>query len=193
MVGLEILKKSDGEVVCQLKNTSPAFVNSLRRILMNEIPIIVVDSVSIFGKTKITYIEEWLAHRIGLCPIKQTLKDIENQSDVSAIKFTLDVDGPRTVHASDIKGINIAYPNIMIIKSRDSETIKLEGTCKISTGEQHTKAKASHVYYNYDEKSRTFTLRIVSIGQLTAEEILKSALKVFKQKIETAEDLIKQI
>lgn len=193
MVELKILKKSDEEVVCELKNTSPAFVNALRRILMNEVPVIVVDTVSVFGKTKITYPEEWLAHRIGLCPIKQTLKDIENQSNVSAMIFTLDVDGPRVVHASDIKGIKMTYPDIMLIKLRDGETLKLEGNCKISTGEQHTKAKASHVYYKYDEKSKTFTLRIVSMGQLTAGEILQSALKVFKQKIENVEGLLKQI
>lgn len=192
MVEFKILKKSNEEVVCELKDTTPAFANALRRILMNEIPIIVIDTVSIYGKTKITYPEEWLAHRIGLCPIKQTLKDID-VFDVSKMKFTLEVDGPKVVHASDIKGINITYPDIMLIKLREGEVIKLEGNCKISTGEEHTKAKASHVYYNYDEENKKATLRIVSIGQLTAPEILQSALKVFKQKIENVEDLLKKV
>ncbi len=193
MVDIKILKKSDEELTCELTKTAPAFVNALRRVLMNEISLIVVDKVSIYGKTKMTYTEEWLAHRIGLCPIKQTLKDIESPSKVADVKFTLEVDGPKVVYAKDIKGIEVAYPEIMVMKLRDGETIKLEGTCKISTGEEHTKAKAAHVYYNFDEKTNKFTLRIVSMGQLTAPEILKAGLDAFKQKIEGAEDLLKQI
>ncbi len=193
MVEFKILKKSDEEIVCELKNTSSAFVNALRRILMNEVPVIVIDSVSVFGKTKITYPEEWLAHRIGLCPVKQTLKDIESQSNISAMKFTLEVEGPRTVYAKDIKGVEITYPEIMIIKLRDGETLKLEGNCKVSIGEQHAKAKAAHVYYKFDENTKTFTLRIVSMGQLTAEEILQSAFDVFKQKVENVEGLMKSV
>jgi len=66
--GLAISFSSPGKIVFDLKNLDVTFANTLRRILLSEIPTVAIEKVVLNQNTSVLQ-DENLAHRISLIPI----------------------------------------------------------------------------------------------------------------------------
>lgn len=79
-----------------LLDSSPAVINSLRRVIIDETPTMAGDTCVIHQNTSVMH-DEVLAHRIGLIPLNVDPRQFQfyddNITEYNTIVFTLDVVG----------------------------------------------------------------------------------------------------
>ena len=96
MTEIEIKSKTDEELVFDIKGVDPTIVNTLRRIMIAEVPTMAIETVMINQNTSIIP-DEVLAHRLGLIPILADANNfIEKKpddefNDKNSMKFILKV------------------------------------------------------------------------------------------------------
>ena len=96
LTNIEIKSKTKEELVFDITGVDPTLVNTLRRIMIAEIPTMAIETVIINQNTSIIP-DEVLAHRLGLIPILADADDFEEKkenedfNEKNCIKFTLNV------------------------------------------------------------------------------------------------------
>ena len=96
MSNIEIKSKTDEELVFDIKGVDPTIVNTLRRIMIAEVPTMAIENVIINQNTSVIP-DEVLAHRLGLIPIFADANDFiekkpeEEFNGQNSMKFTLKV------------------------------------------------------------------------------------------------------
>src|SRR3972149_11609867 len=66
-------EKKNKKVTFLVKGTSVSYVNTIRRLIMNEVPTMAIEDVEIRKNSSILY-DEIIAHRLGLIPLTTDLK-----------------------------------------------------------------------------------------------------------------------
>jgi DNA-directed RNA polymerase I and III subunit RPAC1 len=96
MTNIEIKSKTEEELVFDIKGVDPTIVNTLRRIMIAEVPTMAIETVIINQNTSVIP-DEVLAHRLGLIPILADANDFiekkpeEDFNDRNSMKFSLKV------------------------------------------------------------------------------------------------------
>ena len=96
LINIEIKSKTKEELVFDINGVDPTLVNTLRRIMIAEIPTMAIETVIINQNTSIIP-DEVLAHRLGLIPILADANDFidkkedEDFNENNCLKFTLNV------------------------------------------------------------------------------------------------------
>jgi DNA-directed RNA polymerase subunit D len=167
----------DGTVSKYLvKGTTPAFMNTLRRTIMNNTPCLAVDTIKIYENDSVI-VDEMLANRLGLLPLKT---DSKTYKKGNTVKLVLEATGPKTVTSKDIKSsdpkIEILDKKIPITKIAKDQKIKIEMTALMGTGYAHVKFQPAIVSYNEvpeinNEKTHANTKELV-------EELPKGFIEV---------------
>jgi len=166
------IKELKGKLKVELIDTTPSFVNALRRIMISEIPISAIEDVYIKDNNSALQ-DELLAHRLGLVPVKGegTLK--------------LQVEGPLSVESGNLEAIEgdvqIVNKKIPIVELLENQKIDLTAKTKIGTGREHAKWQCAVVGYNYKNPEK-INLEIESCSALTEKEILKRSLEILREK-----------
>jgi len=157
-----------------------SFSNAIRRIMISEVPTFAIEDVYIYENSS-SMDDEILAHRLGLIPIKgKPLLDTE------IITFTLEKEGPCTVYSSDLKSENgeVAFKNIPIVKLGKGQKIKIECEAVPGIGKVHAKWQPCNaVYKQLSEDEVEFFVE--TFGQIDAEQILKEAVKILRDKADS--------
>lgn len=164
MVTFEKISLKDNKMTFLLKNTSPAYSNALRRIILTEVPVMAIEDVEIRKNSSALY-DEVLAHRLGLIPLTTDLKsyelpespeDIENLKAKCVLQLTLKEKGPKTVYASDFKTkdpkVKPVYAKTPIVKLLKDQEVELEAIAILGKGDNHVKWSAAHVWHTYEPK-----------------------------------------
>lgn len=159
-----------------IENTTLAFANSLRRVVLAEVPTLAIDWVHIEENSSVLP-DEMLAHRLGLIPIKcdSVIEHTRNFRDCTcggfcaecSFEFRLDVSARGeevvSVTTSDLvpsdnrlKDYHSALSaggsdNVLIAKLRQNQTIRLRAYARKGIAKEHAKwATASAVAFEYD-------------------------------------------
>ena len=124
---IRILEQKKDHMSFIIKETTPAFVNTLRRLIIDEVPTMAIEDVEIRKNSSLLY-DTIVAHRLGLLPLTTDLKSYTLPEKCKCkgkgcarcqVKMTLSVKGPCTVYASNIKSkdsaIKPAYPKMPIV------------------------------------------------------------------------------
>ena len=131
-----------------VKGVTPAFMNAIRRTIINNVPCLAVDEVTFYVNDSVIF-DEMLANRLGLLPIKT---DVKAYKLGDTVKLILEKNGPGDVTSKDIKctdpKIEIVDKNIIITKLGKDENIKLEMTAKMSVGSEHARFQPAIVSFN---------------------------------------------
>jgi DNA-directed RNA polymerase subunit D len=162
MVKLESVSKAKDKTTFVLSNTSPAYSNALRRIMLTEVPVMAIENVELRKNSSALY-DEMIAHRIGLIPLTTDLKsyempesekDIEEKKAKCTLQLTLKEKGPKTVYASDFKSkdpkIKPVYPKMPIVNLLKDQELELIATAVLGKGKDHMKWSPCHVWYTYN-------------------------------------------
>jgi len=152
---IKIVDKNDINARLIVDGVDTAFMNSLRRIILAEVPSMAIDEVVVIENSSMLH-DEILAHRIGLIPLKTDLDSYNLPEECSCkselgcnlcrVSLTLDVeakDGTKTVYSGDLISEN---PNIVsvsarvpVVKLAPDQRIRLEAYARLGKGEKHAK------------------------------------------------------
>ena len=154
--------KDEGKFSFIIKDTTPAFVNTLRRIMTEEVPIMAIEDVEFRKNNSILY-DEMIAHRLGLTPLTTDLKSYNMPEECKCkgegcarcqLKLTLKASkGSGMIYASELKSKDSAvkpvYPKMPIVKLLKGQGLELEATAVLGKGKVHAKWSPCHVYYKH--------------------------------------------
>lgn len=152
---IEILEKDDVSMRLRIGGTNTAFMNTLRRIILSEVPSMAVDDVVIIENSSILQ-DEFLAHRIGLVPLKTDLDTYnlpenckcksEFGCNLCRVSLILDLeaeDHTITLYSGDFKSENpsiVPVSNkIPIVKLAPEQKIRLEAYARLGKGKDHAR------------------------------------------------------
>jgi len=158
---VKILNRKGPVLEFLLEDTDPAFANSLRRMMIAEVPTMAVQWTDIHENNSALF-DEVLSHRIGLIPIKFDPKKFGFTEDCKCngkgcplcqVVFILDRKGPALVTAGDMKSSNKAVapadPRVPIVQLLEGQSVKLEAVARLGLGTQHAKHHAANASYQY--------------------------------------------
>ncbi|MFB0503822.1 MAG: DNA-directed RNA polymerase subunit D [Candidatus Bathyarchaeia archaeon] len=151
----QIIGKYENSVRFKVKGISSAFANTLRRIIVSEVPTMAIDEVVIIENSSVLH-DEILALRLGLVPLKTDLDSYNLPEECSCKSefgcnlcrsiLTLDVEaknGVRTVYSGDFftdnPDIVPISDKIPIVKLASGQKVRLEAYARLGRGKVHVK------------------------------------------------------
>ncbi|UCG00576.1 MAG: DNA-directed RNA polymerase subunit D [Candidatus Heimdallarchaeota archaeon] len=162
---LEIVEQSENYAKFILSDVTPTFANTIRRMILSEVPTMAIDEVIIIENTTPLY-DEIVAHRLGLIPLKTDLENFVRPELCSCggqgctsceVSLTLEKSGEQDVEivfskdllSQDPKIVPV-YPNIPVLKMAKDQKIFLEAIARLGRGLDHAKWQPiSTVSYKY--------------------------------------------
>ena len=155
---IKVIKEDNENLNLLLKDTDYVYVNTLRRIMLSEIPILAIKSVKFIKNTSALF-DEAIAHRLGLISLK--MSSTYNLTEKCSCKgegcvkcqsnITLNCEGPLTVYASDLKfkdpDVKAVHPKTPIVKLHKGQELEIEAVVTLGKGRDHAKYAPCHVYY----------------------------------------------
>ena len=144
------------KAVLKLEDTGPYFVNSIRRIMLSELPKLAIDNVVIYDNTSALF-DEIIAHRLGLVPIPTDLDLLTFREDCvcknkgcpnCTVRYTLSKEGEGidkkvVVHSGDLqpaeKSWAITESKIPIVDLYNDQRLILEVEAILGRGRDHAK------------------------------------------------------
>jgi DNA-directed RNA polymerase subunit D len=147
---MEIIENRPEKLILKM-NANISLANAIRRNV-EEVSVLAIDEVEIFKNDSALY-DEFLAHRIGLVPLKTNNK----MGDKTSIDLKLVKTGPCTVYSSDLKGkADVVYNDIPLTILNKGQEVELVGTARLGKGIEHTKYSPGFCFYRnlWDVKSK---------------------------------------
>ena len=160
-------KENPNHIVFKLKNSNPAYANSLRRVLLMEVPVLAIDEVIILENTTPLY-DEIIAHRLGLLPITtppgefnlreecvcdghgctqcEISLNLEKESEAAGEIETL-FSGEFVPEDPKVAPVNSDVP---ILRMTGGQKITIQAIARLGYGKKHAKWQSSIVTYQYD-------------------------------------------
>ncbi len=163
---VEILEqnKKDGKTRFILSKTTPSYANTIRRLIMSEVPTMAIEDVEFRQNNSVLY-DEMVALRLGLVPLTTDIKAYNLPSKCSCngagcarcqLKLTLKANGPKTVYSKDIKSkdpkVKPVFEEIPIVKLLEGQSLEFEATAVLGQGKEHAKWIPGHVYFQNTPK-----------------------------------------
>ena len=196
---IKILNKKENKMSFLLQNSSPAYCNTLRRVMLSEVPTMAIEEVEFRNNSSALY-DEIIAHRLGQLVLTTDLKTYNLKSECkckgegcakcSAI-LTLKEKGPKTVYASDIKSkdpeIKPVYPKTVIVKLNEDQDLEFEATAILGRGKEHTKWSPGHIYYKREPKINIDNRKIKN-PEVVKESCPVGVFEVKKDKLKVNKD-----
>jgi DNA-directed RNA polymerase subunit D len=158
-----------------IEGVYPSLVNSLRRVIISELPAMAIDFVVVVNNTSVMY-DEMLAHRLGLIPLTTPLQSLPSIEDCESglvdpsectTRLTLQVtaESDMIVYSGDLVSerpdVVPVYKDIPIVKLVKGQSIAIEAYAKLGRARDHAKWQAAIASYYYypkvevkDEKCR---------------------------------------
>jgi DNA-directed RNA polymerase subunit D len=151
---LKFLELTERQARFIISGTAPAFVNSIRRSLLADVPSMSIDDVNFYNNTSVLF-DEMLALRLGLIPLTGAEHYVA-QSECSCngegcyqcqVSLTLNVQGPATVYSRDLTSADPevvpADGDIPIIKLFKDQELMLEAIARKGSAKNHAKFQSS--------------------------------------------------
>jgi DNA-directed RNA polymerase subunit D len=179
--------KENGKLSFVIKNSNRVFVNTIRRMIVEEVPTLAIEDVEIIDNSSALY-DEVVAHRLGLIPIKTDLKSYELPNECTCkgkgcakctLKMTLVGKSAGNVYAKDIKSKDSkcvpAHPGLPIVKLLKGQKVELIATAVMGQGKEHAKWSPGLITYkNYP------IIEVNQKGESCEEASMNCPVKVFE-------------
>ncbi len=167
VASVKVLQYSDDYLKLVVEGFKPSLVNSLRRILITDVPVLAIDRVIVLDNTTVMY-DEVLAHRLSMIPLKTNLEKlpkIEECEDelvdpsLCQVRYQLSVkasDQVVSVYAKDLipddPDFAPVYPDTLIVKMSKGQVLSIEAYAKLGRARDHAKWQACLASYYYYPK-----------------------------------------
>jgi len=159
---LEFIEDEENYIKVLIEETTPDFVNAIRRTLMADLPKLAIENVTVYDNTSALF-DEIIAHRLAMIPLPTDLDVLVPRSECSCggegcpncvVHYTLSKEGECTVYSGDLKAEEPSWAvkdeKIPIVRLLKDQRIILEAEAELGTGKEHAKWQAvSGVGYSY--------------------------------------------
>lgn len=148
-INVEELKPK--KAVLKIEDTKPYFVNSIRRVMLSELPKLAVNEVVIYDNTSPLF-DEIISHRIGMVPIPTDLSLLSFRDECvckgkgcpnCTVRYTLSKEGEGVVYSGDLqpeeKSWAITEDKIPIVELYNDQRLILEVEAVLGRGKDHAK------------------------------------------------------
>ena len=199
-MSLEITNENEQNVSVKIKGVPLQYVNALRRICLNGVPIYAVESVDMLENSSVLA-DEGIAHRIGLIPLKTDLSASKDGNENDKIMLTLDSgvsDETRTILSGEIKSQDDSViptsKDIPIVTLAPGQSLKFEAYARLGKGTEHAKwNSATIVTLTETEKENEKILTVESTGALDPKHIILSSVEQLSTKLSEFKTIISEI
>ena len=137
--------------VLKIEDTDVYFVNSLRRVMLSELPKLAIDDVIIYDNTSPLF-DEIVSQRLGLIPIPTDLQILSFRNECKCagkgcptctVRYTLSKEGEGVVYSGDLQpeqpDFAIKETKIPIVELWKDQRIILEVEAVLGRGRDHAK------------------------------------------------------
>lgn len=179
--------KKEGKVTFLIKGGSEIFANTIRRLVVEEVPTLAVEDLEIKYNDSALY-DEMLALRIGLCPLKTDLgsyrlpesqEEIDERSARCTLQLRLKASRKGYIYAEDAESSDpkckFVYPKMPLTKLLSKQKIDITLIAVMGQGKDHIKWSPGWAFYRKEPT--------VKVGKADADKIAKVCTDgVFKVK-----------
>jgi DNA-directed RNA polymerase subunit D len=185
-------KESGDKAIFRFKDTSNTIVNSIRKVVLDEVPTMAIEEVEVVSNESPLY-DETIAQRLGLIPLRTDLKSYNFKSECKCggvgcamceVKLVVKQSEPGYVYSASIRSddpqvvpIDLEIP---ITKLFGKKKIELNLKAILGTGREHAKWSPAHAYLKEDGKELHLILE--PFGQLAAKDIYNKAIEILSDK-----------
>jgi|SRR3989344_6114938 len=158
-MNIKLLDKTDNSISFLFKGINSTIANTIRRLIINEVPVMAIEEVEFIKNGSALY-DETIAHRLGLIPLKTDLKSYNLPNECKCegkgcqncqLKLVLKSKGESTVYSSDIKSqdpkCKPVYDKMPIVKLLKDQELVLEAVAVLGKGLNHMKFSPGLVIY----------------------------------------------
>lgn len=151
MMKVEIEELKPKKAVLKIEGSKPYFVNSIRRVMLSELPKLAVDDVVIYDNTSALF-DEIISHRLGFIPIPTDLSLLTFKDECickgkgcpnCTVRYTLSKEGKGVVYSGDLqpeeKSWAIKEDKIPIVELFNDQRLILEVEAVLGRGRDHAK------------------------------------------------------
>lgn len=194
------IKENENSLQINLKKNSNLLANSIRRIILDEVPTFAIEDVEIVSNLTPLY-DETIAQRLGLIPIKTDLKSYNFRKTCKCgglgcalceVKMAIKFDESGFIYSSSIKSddpkIVPSDLQIPITKNFNEKAFEINMKAVLGIGKEHAKWAPAHTYLR--EENEDVNLIIEGFGQLDNKEIFNKALDILIEKTKELEEKI---
>ncbi len=155
----KLLSQNKEKIVFLIKGIDTIFANTIRRIIIEEVPTLAIEDVNITKNNSALY-DEMLAHRLGLIPLKTDLKSYNLTKNCKckgetcprcSLNIILKAKGPATVYSESLKTrdpkIKPVHDKMPIVKLLKDQELELEATAILGQGKDHIKFSPGLAFY----------------------------------------------
>ena len=182
--------KKNNKLVFVLKDTTPVFANTIRRLVLGEVPTLAVEDVEIKENSSTLY-DEVIALRLGLCPIKTDLKSYNFKTNCKCegegcarceLKLTLKGSKKGYVLVTDANSSDpkCKFVHAMpVVKLIPKQKLELQMTAILGRGKEHVKWSPGWAwYFGWPEFKTTTQSDLSACGSCKSLEIKGSKIVV---------------
>ncbi len=157
-----------------LKDSDEVFANTVRRLIIEEVPTLAIEDMEIRDNSSALY-DEMLGLRLGLTPIKTDLKSYELKEKCKCqgvgcarceLKIELKAGKKDYVYASDAKSSDpkctFVHPRMPLVKLLAKQKLDLTMTAVLGKGKDHTKWSPGWAFYRKEP--------VISLGKVADPE-----------------------
>lgn len=156
---MKILSKDNETMVFVIKDSGVTAVNTLRRLIINEVPTLSMEEVNFLKNSSAMY-DEFISHRLGLIVLKTDLKSYTMPDKCKCkgkgcahcqLNLSLKSQGPKTVYAEEIVSkdpkCKPVHPKTPIVKLLKKQVLEFEAVAILGIGKDHMKFSPGLVFY----------------------------------------------
>ncbi len=194
---VKLLNKEENKVKLVVSETNPAYMNLIRREIINKVPTMAISTVTFIENSSAMF-DEMLAHRLGLVVLITDRKSYNLKSECKCkgagcamceLKITLDVEGPKNVYAEDLVSsdpkIKPVYGKTLIVKLLEGQKLKLEANATMGFGKQHIRHTPGLVFY---QGYPNFKIGKLNVAKKVAAICPKKILEVNGDKVKVTDE-----
>ena len=173
-------ERKKNKLIFMMKGGDESFSNAIRRIILEEVPTLVIEDVEVKDNSSAIY-DEMLALRLGLIPIKTDLssyqlpkseEEITEKSARCTLQIKLKAAKKGYVYAEEAESADpkctFAYPKMPVVKLLAKQKIDVTMTAVMGKGKEHAKWAPGWAFYKKEP--------VVKIGKVSnAEAVAESS------------------
>lgn len=157
---IELRESKEDTIRFVLSDVDPSFANSIRRVILQGVPVMAIDEVEIAANDSVMS-DEILAHRLGQIPLATPDGYLlpsecdcrEGRCANCSVTFSLDVEGPGIIRAGDLESSDPEAAPVQegapLVRLEENQRLSFDAIARLGFGRDHANWQSAIASYKY--------------------------------------------